>query len=219
MSIAAALVAGGALGVRHAVESDHVAAVATLSRERRIERGAAGAWWGLGHGVPVVLVGLAVLLAGVRVPTPLTSAAEALAGVVLLLLGAWTLLDVLAPEVRRHAHGDGIHPHLAIGDQLLGLGHRHLDAGAFAVGVVHGLAGSGVVVVALAAAAPTRTAGVAFLGAFAVATVAAMAAIAWCWQRLDGTRLRGALRTVVGIVAAGLGLAMVATAVGGGFPV
>lgn len=219
MSVAAALLAGGALGVRHALESDHVAAVATLAREDRVGRGVAGAWWGVGHGVPVALLGLAVLLAGIRVPDELTRSAEALAGLLLVLLGAWTLLDVVAPGIRRHAHDGGPHRHLALGDQLLGIGHRHVDAGAFAVGVVHGLAGSGVIVVALVAAAPSRSAGLAFLGAFAIATVGAMAATAWCWQRLDGTRLRRPLRTVAGIAAVGIGAAMVVASVGAPFPV
>lgn len=214
MSIAAAVAAGGALGVRHALESDHVAAVATLAREGRVRRGAAGAWWGLGHGVPVALLGTAVLLAGVRVPEGLTTAAEGVAGVLLVVLGAWTLLDVVRPELRLHDHGGTPHRHLALGDQLLGLGHRHVDAGSFAVGVFHGLAGSGVVVVALVASAPTRAAGLAFLGTFALATVAAMAAIAWGWQRLEGTRLRRPMRSVAGVAAVGIGLAMVLAAVG-----
>lgn len=214
MSLAAALLAGGALGVRHALESDHVAAVATLSRGERGGRGLAGAWWGLGHGLPVALLGLAALLAGLRVPEALSGAAETAAGLLLVLLGAWTLLDLLEPRLRRHAHDGRRHPHLALGDQWLGLGHRHVDAGALVVGVVHGLAGSGVVVVALAAAAPTRADGLAFLGSFAVATVLAMVAVARGWERLSGTRLRGPLRGVVGVVAVSIGVAMLATAAG-----
>lgn len=215
MSVVAALLAGGALGVRHAVEADHLAAVTTLDGQgRNAARGGAGAWWGVGHGLPIGVVGLGVLFLGLDVPAGLTAVFEAGAGLLLIGLGAWTVLDALAPGVRRHVHSGDAHPHLAFGSQLLGLRHQHVDPPALAVGVVHGLAGSGALVVALAATAPTRSAGVAFVAAFAAATVLTMVVVSVAWRRLGGTNWARPLRTAAGVLAIGLGLGMVATWLG-----
>lgn len=215
MSVVAALLAGGALGARHALEADHLAAVTTLDGDDRVaRRGGAGAWWGLGHGLPIAALGLGALLLGIEVPAGVPSAFEAAAGLLLVCLGAWTLLDLLAPGVRRHVHGGRDHAHLTIGQQLLGARHRHVDPPAVAVGVVHGLAGSGTVVVALAATSPTRATGVAFVGGFAVATVATMVGVSAVWRRLGSTAWQRPLRGVAGAVAVGLGLGMVVGGIG-----
>lgn len=213
MSMLAALAAGGALGARHAVEADHVAAVTTLDgRQGRF--GGAGASWAVGHGLPIAAAGLGVLLLGVEVPAGLTDGFEVGAGALLVALGGWTLLDLFAPRIRRHDHGDGDHAHLSLGRQLLGARHQHVDPPAFAVGVVHGLAGSGAVVVALVATSPTPAAGVAFVGAFVAATVATMAAVSALWRRVGDTAWHRPLRTAAGVLALGLGVGMLATQVG-----
>jgi hypothetical protein len=107
---------------------------------------------------------------------------------------------------------DGGHRHLRIAGRAIGLTHSHADEESFAVGVVHGLAGSGGVVVALAAAAPTPAGGGAFLAGFAVASVGAMAGATWGWGRAVGRA--GWLRLVAGAASVAVGLALLGEVVG-----
>jgi hypothetical protein len=260
MSLVAALVAGGLLGARHAVETDHVAAVAALVDRDDRRPGFVGASWGVGHSLPVAAVGLAFLLLGIRLPDLLFTAVEAVVGVLLVALGG----RLLAGEVvrLRHSHGDDgtDHDHLGVGSVLVGLTHSHrstrspahshgkhghdhphesghghpwlagdragdgwgddeqggdpawpsLDRGGFAVGAVHGLAGSGALVVALVAAAPSVESAAAFLGGFSTLSVATMAVVSAVWGRALDTRGRRLLVAVAGVAGVVVGVALLA---------
>lgn len=208
MSLTAPLVAGGLLGVRHAVEADHLAAVATLVDDEDDRPGLVGTSWGVGHALPVVALGLLLVGMGVRVSDGTFGAFEALVGVVLVGLGGYTLLDVVGVE--RHVHGDGDagHLHLRVGDALFGHSHRHGRGGGFLVGVVHGVAGSGVLVVALASTAPTVDAAVAFLGGFAVLSTVTMAVVAHLWGVVLSAGQTRYLRGAAGLFSVVLGLAL-----------
>jgi high-affinity nickel permease len=83
---AAALLVGGAFGVRHAFESDHVAAVATLVEDRN-DVASTGAAWRVGHSLPIVAIGLLFLAADLRIPTVVAMGMELLVGVLLVGLG------------------------------------------------------------------------------------------------------------------------------------
>src|SRR5262245_32667450 len=104
-------VLGFLMGVRHAFEADHLAAVASLATRSRTLRGGVwqGALWGLGHTLTLLLVGGACLLLGRGVPERWAAGLELLVGVMLLVLGA----DVLRRSRRQrvhvhvHQHGDG----------------------------------------------------------------------------------------------------------------
>ena len=119
------LAVGLLLGVRHATDADHVLAVSTIVSRERSLRGAAaiGALWGLGHGLTVIAVGCAILLFGVVIPPRLGLAMEFAVGVMLVLLGLFSLVAVVrrasearVPHENRHGH-DLRHAHL----------HRHGD--------------------------------------------------------------------------------------------
>lgn len=213
----AALVAGAAFGARHALEADHVAAVAALVEEGRAAP--TGAAWGLGHSLPVVVLGAAFVALGLDPPPVVGRAFEALAGVVLVVLGARVVIgrESTGRLLVRHLHGDGDHRHLRIVGRAVGLGHSHAAGESFAVGVVHGLAGGGGVVVVLAATAPTALDGTGFLAGFAVATVATMVLATWGWGRLVGRASR--LRVLAGAASVVVGAALFATAAGVSLPV
>jgi hypothetical protein len=91
---------------------------------------------------------------------------------------------------------------------------RPFDRGGFAVGAIHGLAGSGALVVALVATAPSVDNALAFLGGFSVCSVATMAAVSALWGRALDTRARRLLVTVAGVVGLGVGLALLAEVAG-----
>ena len=205
MTVLAALAAGAVVGVRHALEPDHIAAVATLSDDDR--RGFVGASWGVGHSLPIAVLGLAFLVLGVRLPESVTRLFEVVVGVLLCYLGARMLLAVRGgAETTSHAHGMHHHSHVRIGSLSVGATHTHLDGDSFLVGVVHGFAGSGVLVVALVSAAPSIGAALAFILAFSLLSVGTMAAVSHVWGRALGTSATSSLRVVAGVVGVAVGL-------------
>lgn len=219
--VGAALLAGGAFGVKHALEADHVAAVATLVEDG--DRPAStGIAWGLGHSVPVLALGALFLSFDLDVPPAVATGFEALVGLVLVALGLRVLAgrEAIGTSILRHGHGEGGgddgpadgHLHLRVGGTDVGLVHTHADEESLAVGVGHGLAGSGGLVVALAAAARSDAVGAAFLLGFATATVAAMGVAAWGLGRaVDRVDV---LRPVAGLASVAVGALLFARTVG-----
>lgn len=205
-----AILAGGAFGVRHALEADHLAAVATLVDDQGRRRPSlVGASWGVGHSLPIVALGLAFLALGVDVPPAVTHAVEGLVGLVLVGLGLRMALaagGVVA--VRRHDHG-GPHRHLRLGTLSLGT-HLHVEGDSAAVGCLHGLAGSGAVVVAMVAASPTTAGALGFLAAFSLASIATMAGASLAWGRALSAGFSVHLRAAAGLLGIAVGLVLLA---------
>lgn len=125
------LVVGFLLGLKHATEADHLAAVATLATRSGTWRDALrqGAAWGIGHTVTLLLLGGAMLTLGHEIPDRLGQALEFCVGVMLVLLGLDVLRRLRQQRVHfhAHAHGDGdVHLHA----------HRHAEATLSAASVV-----------------------------------------------------------------------------------
>jgi hypothetical protein len=210
MALVSSLVAGGAIGVTHALESDHLAAVATLVEEDTDRPGLVGASWGVGHTIPIALIGLAVVLLGLHVPESVTRLFEVGVAIVLVALGGRLLLGVVRDTDRfTHSHGGGhSHAHFGLGEWSLGLTHGHAREESFAVGILHGVAGSGGLVVALTAAAPSVESAITFLGGFGVLSVGTMAVVSFVWgQALSRTRRRQ-LKALAGVIGMAVGASL-----------
>jgi high-affinity nickel permease len=157
------------LGLRHATDPDHIAAMTTLvaSGRDRATRAAArlGAWWGLGHGVTLVVFGVPILLAERYLPERLQQGAETAVAALIVFLGLRLLVRW------RHGYFDlHAHPHST-------QDHRHrvrTPMGAFGIGLVHGMGGSAGVGVLLLAAIPSETVAVASLLLLALFTAVSM---------------------------------------------
>ncbi|MGH7672913.1 MAG: urease accessory protein [Gemmatimonadales bacterium] len=179
--ILAVLAIGGLLGLRHAFEPDHLAAVSTLASRQRSLWSAArlGLAWGVGHTAAVGAVALLVVALGVRIPAALWPAAELIVGVLLVLLGATVVWRYARGRWHMHLHAHGAAPHLHLHSHAAELDHAHGHAGADACrslgfGVGHGLAGSGAIAVLLVAAAPTAGLRLAYFAAFGAGTMLGM---------------------------------------------
>ncbi|MGE3297876.1 MAG: urease accessory protein UreH [Porticoccaceae bacterium] len=204
---------GFGLGLLHALDPDHLLAVANLGDARVGRRAALGlcARWALGHGAALLVIGALVLLAGMAVPSALSAAAEHLVGWVLMALGVTMLwrLRVGAASVQLHGHGvGGTHP------QAPGLPARQ-NFRALLVGLLHGTAGSA----ALLALAPLATAadpwlGMSYLLLFAVGVLAAMMAFGGVlgagFRCLlgTGTGVSAGLRMLIALAAIAFGLSL-----------
>jgi high-affinity nickel-transport protein len=117
-SLIAILGFGFLLGMRHATDPDHVIAVSTIvSRERSIAKaGLIGALWGVGHTLTILIVGAAIILLGIAIPTRLGLTMEFSVGLMLILLGILNLTGVLTFITDKfspaHPKVDGSHAHL-----------------------------------------------------------------------------------------------------------
>ena len=184
-SIAAALTYGFFLGIQHALEADHVVAVSTIvSEHKSISRSSlVGTFWGLGHTTSLFAAGLALLLFKVSIPESAAPWMETPVAIMLIGLGVrgvWRALKNRGLQIHSHTHehpDQPVHKHIHIhadgSDEhkhhLLRLGRRP-----FLVGLVHGLAGSGVAVAAAIAAVPTFAFGLTWIALFGLGSVGGM---------------------------------------------
>ncbi len=185
--MASVLLLGFLIGLRHALEADHLAAVATLATRTRSLRRALrlGALWGLGHSLTLGLVGGGVLLAEGLVAAETARLLEALVGVMLVLLGADVIRRVVRDRVHFHRHRhdriEHFHAHSHAGETTHRESphdHRHaagLDGRALAVGLVHGLAGSAALVLLAATQLPTLWWGLTYIALFGLGSIVGMA--------------------------------------------
>src|SRR6201996_1172657 len=133
-SLIAILGFGFLLGMRHATDPDHVIAVSTIvSRERSIVKaGMIGALWGVGHTVTILIVGAAIILLGIVIPTRLGLTMEFSVGLMLILLGVLNLTGALAWITDKfspaHPKVEGSHAHLHEHDAKLHI-HWHTHSG------------------------------------------------------------------------------------------
>jgi sulfite exporter TauE/SafE len=141
-SMLATLSLGFMLGLKHATEADHLAAVSTIVSERRsiIRSATVGVLWGVGHTAALIIAGILVLSLGLVIPERVANLLELAVAVMIIFLGA----RLLHMHIHVHAHGKKKHLHLHFqGEQHDARGHGGLAGWRpVIVGVVHGLAGS-----------------------------------------------------------------------------
>jgi len=197
------LMLGFLLGMRHATDADHIVAITTIVSRQRTMRGSMqiGAAWGIGHTITVTAVGTAIILFGVVIPPWLGLSMEFAVGLMLVLLGVLTLTGVgrsvgvreaAHPHGHVHSHGDYVHRHphghsahdhghaadrtplaLLDGSWLGGLPlYQWLRP--FAVGLVHGLAGSAAIALLVLTIIRDPILAVAYLLLFGFGTISGM---------------------------------------------
>lgn len=181
-TVVSMLALGFLLGVKHAIETDHVAAVATIvSEQRSVWRSSlVGAVWGVGHTCSLLLAGMLILGLHLVIPERVELFLEFLVGVMLVGLGLRGIRRAARGiTVHRHAHGhdDGSHAHLHLhigGDAAHDHGHVALSNRSFWIGLMHGLAGSGTLTVLVLATVPSVAVGLAYILVFGIGSVLGM---------------------------------------------
>ncbi len=169
------------LGFRHAFEPDHLAAVSTLATRQGslLQACRLGLAWALGHTASVGVVVLAIMAGGLHLPARFSPATDLLVALLLIALGGSVLLRYVRGRWHLHVHTHDSGPHLHLHSHAHGAAHAHAhpqgDARrSLGFGLLHGLAGSAAILVLLVAAAPTRTAQLAYFLAFAAGTMLGM---------------------------------------------
>jgi high-affinity nickel permease len=182
------------LGLRHASDPDHVAAVSTLvaSGRERAARGAArlGFVWGLGHATSLFVFGLPIVLYSAYLPTPLQSAAETSVGFIIVALAVALLV-----RWRRGTHS-----------------HRRPRSGrqAYGIGLVHGMGGTAGVGLLLLATIRSHTLAIVALALFAFCTAVSMSVLSTGWGLVLGSapvrRLFHRVAPVLGVATMAFGV-------------
>ena len=158
------VVAGFVIGLEHAFEADHIAAVATqvsktrssdsLSTVQRLRKNVftsslLGIFWGAGHTTTLVLVGLLVFGLSINIPKSIFTDLEFVVGIMLVILGSMAYLNKSIfkfKHIHPHVHEDGtIHTHPHVHEKEHKHGHK-----SYVIGCIHGLAGSGSLVILVA---------------------------------------------------------------------
>src|SRR3981081_2187929 len=180
---------GFLLGMQHALEADHIAAVSSIAA-RRTDVGDIvrhGLTWGLGHTLTLfAFAGLAILL-GHAIPEHFARPIETAVGVMLIGLGGHVLWRLWRDRVHFHSHGHGegtghIHAHSHAGETLPHIGASHAHAHGFRwrtllVGLMHGMAGSAALLGLAASQASSPAAGLGFVALFGIGSMIGMGAL------------------------------------------
>lgn len=211
------------LGLRHASDPDHLAAVTTLiaseEQQKRIRKATSmGFSWGLGHGTTLVLVGLPLVLVGRYLPETVQQLAEVAIGIIIVALAVRLLLRWRRGVFHAHEHAhdsDGTHRHLHSHEQAASHAHSH-DApmrtplSAYSVGLVHGIGGSGGLTLLLLSTISIKVEAVAALLIFAAGTAVSMALLstAFGYVIATGPVMRNFERVApaLGVLSAAFGL-------------
>jgi ABC-type nickel/cobalt efflux system permease component RcnA len=147
------LALGFILGIRHAIEPDHVIAVSTIaSQSKKLWHASlAGVFWGIGHTLTLFVVGLVVILMKNEIPDKWAMFLEFLVGIMLVYLGVRTIISFKNIHIHKHEHDGEEHVHVHSHQNSGEHDHKHKHKNitylkSMFIGLVHGLAGSGAMV-------------------------------------------------------------------------
>ena len=183
------LLFGLVTGLRHSIEADHVAAVLSVvaSNQKNIKNASMlGAIWGLGHTISLFIAGLAVLLLAVNIDQSISIRLEFGVGIMLLFLGVTTFTGwsigkffkglwhqkLSHKHIHYHEGNNIVHSHGHIHDNEHKHGHKSLI-----IGMVHGMAGSGALLLLVLSTIHSIPLGLAYIAIFGAGSIGGMAGV------------------------------------------
>jgi high-affinity nickel permease len=222
---------GFLLGMQHALEADHIAAVSSIAA-RRSHIGDIvkhGLTWGLGHTLTLFVFAGAAILLGHAIPEHVARPLETAVGIMLIGLGAHVLWRLWRDRVHfhRHSHGDGaahIHAHSHGGETVAHIRAAHAHGHGFRwrtllVGLMHGMAGSAALLVLAVSQASSPAAGLGYVALFGIGSMVGMGALSMViavplavsarWLTSANRGLQG----VVGVITVAIGVMTVVATV------
>lgn len=219
---------GFLLGLKHATEADHLAAVSTIVTERRSLVGSAiiGGLWGLGHTISLFLAGVFVLLLDFQISERTERILECAVGVMLVLLGLNVLRKLLRGghlHFHAHEHGDRVHVHPHIHDRATATAgeeaHTHhgfsFSPRAVIIGMIHGLAGSAALMLLIIPTIESHLLGLLYIIIFGIGSIGGMmlmsllVGLPFTLTARRFNRFNHILQSIAGLVSVALGLFIV----------
>lgn len=225
LSITSLFAFGFVLGLKHALDADHLAAVSTMASERRslLSSSLIGALWGLGHMISLMIAGVLVILLHFEIGERTSRALEFGVGLMLVFLGVNALRKLArGGQVHMHLHEHGgrrhAHPHLhAAKHEDESHTHHGLKLGArpLLIGLVHGMAGSAALTLLVLTTIPSPLVGFLYIVIFGIGSIGGMMIMSTLFAlpaRLATSRFARAdfaLRGLAGVFSFGFGLLMI----------
>ena len=223
------LLLGLVTGLRHSIEADHVAAVLSVvaSNRKNIKRASMlGAIWGLGHTASLFVAGLVVLLLAVNISDTISNRLEFGVGIMLLFLGVttftgWSIGKFFKGLRHRksssssshdhihHHQGNVVHSHRHVHDDEHGHGHKSLI-----IGMIHGMAGSGALLVIVLSTINSVPLGLAYIAIFGAGSIGGMVGISTLMgipfvKLSDSAKISMALRYAAAITTLAIGAGLI----------
>lgn len=168
---------GCILGIKHAIEPDHVIAVSTIaSQSKNLWRSTlSGVFWGIGHTATLFLVGLVLILTKNSIPDKWSGSLEFAVGIMLVYLGISSLLVMRkkAAHLKIHSHGSKTHVHSQFPDSTAPR-NKVSYMKSMIIGMIHGLAGSAAMVLLTMSTVTTVWDGAIYILCFGIGTIAGM---------------------------------------------
>lgn len=213
---------GFLLGLKHATEADHLAAVSTIVSERKhlLSSAFVGGLWGLGHTISLFIAGIFVLLLNFEISERTERILEFCVGIMLLLLGLNVLRKILQGghlHFHTHEHGERahahphIHEHGSVDETETHHGFK-FNPRSIIIGMIHGLAGSAGMMLLYLPTIETTSLKLIYIVIFGIGSIGGMMLMSFLvglpfhFTAKNFNRLNHVLQAVAGFVSVGLGL-------------
>ena len=161
---------GFLLGVKHAFDADHIAAISALSKRNP---SVTGLLWGFGHAITLLIVGLIILLLKITIPEKLALSFEFIVGSMLIILGVKVLTTLNKSKIHFHKHKHGKDEHMHFHSHLIAKSHNHYHQ-PLLIGLVHGLAGSAALTLLVLSTIGSILAGLFYIFIFGIGSMIGM---------------------------------------------
>ncbi|MDP2683809.1 MAG: sulfite exporter TauE/SafE family protein [bacterium] len=203
---------GFVLGLEHALDPDHVVAVSTIvSQEKNFRKSTLlGMFWGAGHTATLLIVAMIVLLLKVTIPAKIALSFEFIVGIMLVILGINVFRKLFVHDFHwhRHEHDAHLHAHLHSHKESPAHKHNHIT---FAMGMVHGLAGSAALMLLVVATLTSLWQGIIYVLIFGLGSVLGMMIVSGLiglpfFLTKNIKKLNRAIQSIAGIVSITLGV-------------
>lgn len=171
------LIFGFLLGIKHAFDADHIVAVSTMISELKnpLRTALIGTYWGFGHTTTLFIVGLIILLLKISIPENISLSFELVVGFMLVFLGLKAIRqDSINLHEHSHQHEDTAHSHLHFHEFKK---HFHRHHKSFLIGLVHGLAGSGTLMILVLSTVRSIWEGIYYILIFGIGSIIGMTLI------------------------------------------
>lgn len=215
------LAIGFVLGLQHATEADHLAAVSTIVSEKKslFTASLVGGLWGVGHTLSLFAVGLLVILLKFQISESLEAWLEASVGAMLVILGINALGKLFkASRIHVHSHEHDGHEHIHIHthkSEMEEASHHRLSPRSLLIGMVHGLAGSAALMLLVVPTIKSQPVALLYIVVFGMGSIGGMMAMSFLIGlpfhftagRFD--ILNRGIRLIAGIFSLGLGFSIV----------
>jgi sulfite exporter TauE/SafE len=185
LSTFSVLLIGFMLGLQHAIEGDHLAAVSTIVSEKKNLWTASlvGGMWGIGHTISLFVVGALVIFLKLQISGSVETKLEAIVGGMLILLGLNALRKLFSAEkihVHVHEHGEREHAHIhSHSPAKPETSHHRFSPRSILIGMVHGLAGSAALMLLVVPTIESPWIALAYILIFGIGSIGGMMAMSF----------------------------------------